>query len=140
MEELNRWVAVLNGVNLDVIGRRQTAAVRRFIDNGRRRSEEAERRKAEAENAGPVPQGKHTLTGEVVSAQIKDDDWSVERFEYMQEFEQGLLDFNDDLVANAYTSFGHTLGGPVVITSDQPVIAAQRVQYYTSFNEIAASG
>ena len=37
---------------------------------------------------------------------LRDDDFSVERFEYMQELEQGLLDFNDDLVANAYESFG----------------------------------
>ena len=37
---------------------------------------------------------------------IKDDDFSIERFKYMQEFEQGLLDFNDDLCANAYVSFG----------------------------------
>jgi FADH2 O2-dependent halogenase len=36
---------------------------------------------------------------------IKDDDFSVERFAYVQELEQGQLDFNDDLVANAYTSF-----------------------------------
>ena len=37
---------------------------------------------------------------------IKDDDFSVDRFSYVQDLEQGLLDFNDDLVANAYTSFG----------------------------------
>ncbi|GAA4681618.1 NAD(P)/FAD-dependent oxidoreductase [Phytohabitans rumicis] len=37
---------------------------------------------------------------------IKDDDFAVERFEAVQELEQGQLDFNDDLVANAYTSFG----------------------------------
>ncbi|MEU4532407.1 NAD(P)/FAD-dependent oxidoreductase [Micromonospora ureilytica] len=47
----------------------------------------------------------HALVHRLLSA-IADDDFSVERFEYMQEFEQGLLDFNDDLVANAYTSFG----------------------------------
>jgi hypothetical protein len=27
-------------------------------------------------------------------------------------------------------------GGPVVVTSDQPVLASQRVQYYQSFNEV----
>jgi FADH2 O2-dependent halogenase len=48
----------------------------------------------------------HALVHRLLDA-IKDDDWSIERFQYMQEFEQGLLDFNDDLVANAYTSFGH---------------------------------
>jgi len=31
----------------------------------------------------------------------------------------------------------HT-GGPVTITSDQPVLAAQRVQYFSSFNEVPA--
>ncbi|MEV0224998.1 NAD(P)/FAD-dependent oxidoreductase [Streptomyces sp. NPDC050704] len=36
---------------------------------------------------------------------IRDDDFDVERFRYVQELEQGLLDFNDDLVANSYTSF-----------------------------------
>ena len=29
-----------------------------------------------------------------------------------------------------------TIGGPVTVISDQPVIASQRVQYYSSFNEI----
>jgi hypothetical protein len=29
-------------------------------------------------------------------------------------------------------------GGPVVITSDNPVLASQRVQYYQSFNEVLA--
>jgi tetracycline 7-halogenase / FADH2 O2-dependent halogenase len=38
---------------------------------------------------------------------LKDNDFSVERFSYVQELEQGQLDFNDDLVANAYTSFRH---------------------------------
>lgn len=37
---------------------------------------------------------------------LKDDDFSVERFEPVQHLEQSLIDFNDDLVANAYTSFG----------------------------------
>lgn len=36
---------------------------------------------------------------------IKEDDFSVERFQYVQDIEQGQLDFNDNLVANAYTSF-----------------------------------
>ena len=36
---------------------------------------------------------------------VHEDDFSVERFEYIQELEQSLLDFNDDLVSNAYTSF-----------------------------------
>ena len=36
---------------------------------------------------------------------LRDDDFSPERFQYVQDLEQGLLDFNDDLVANSYTSF-----------------------------------
>jgi FADH2 O2-dependent halogenase len=36
---------------------------------------------------------------------LREDDFSVERFEYVQHLEQGLLDINDNLVANAYTSF-----------------------------------
>ncbi len=32
---------------------------------------------------------------------------------------------------------GH-IGGPVTITSDQPVLASQRVQYYQTFNEVVA--
>jgi hypothetical protein len=39
-----------------------------------------------------------------------------------------------------YVTFppGH-IGGPVTITSSQPVLAAQRVQYYQSFNEVPAA-
>ncbi|QKV90518.1 tryptophan 7-halogenase [Streptomyces sp. NA02950] len=47
----------------------------------------------------------HALTHRLLDA-IRDNDFSVERFAHMQELEQGLLDFNDDLCANAYTSFG----------------------------------
>jgi len=32
-----------------------------------------------------------------------------------------------------------SLGGPVTITSSQPVLAAQRVQYFQSFNEVPAA-
>ena len=32
-----------------------------------------------------------------------------------------------------------TIGGPVTISSDQPVLAAQRIQYYQTFNEVEAS-
>jgi len=46
----------------------------------------------------------NSLVWRVIDA-TRDDDFSVERFEFIQELEQGLLDFNDDLVANAYTSF-----------------------------------
>ena len=42
--------------------------------------------------------------------------------------------------AETYVSFpvGH-IGGPVTIISDQPVLAAQRVQYYQTFNEVPAA-
>lgn len=36
---------------------------------------------------------------------LDEDDFSTERFEPVQHLEQSLIDFNDDLVANAYTSF-----------------------------------
>jgi FADH2 O2-dependent halogenase len=38
-------------------------------------------------------------------AALRDDDFSVERFEFVERLEQGLLDFHDELVANAYISF-----------------------------------
>jgi len=47
----------------------------------------------------------HALTHRLLSS-IQDGDWSLERYQHMQDLEQGLLDFNDDLVANAYVSFG----------------------------------
>jgi FADH2 O2-dependent halogenase len=47
----------------------------------------------------------HALTHRLLDA-IRDDDFAVERFSFMQDLEQGLLDFNDDLCANAYVSFG----------------------------------
>jgi hypothetical protein len=42
--------------------------------------------------------------------------------------------------AEAYVTFPQgSIGGPVFITSDQPVIAASRVQYYQTFNEVPAA-
>src|SRR5439155_638698 len=39
--------------------------------------------------------------------------------------------------AEVYVTFpSGTIGGPVTISSDQPVLASQRVQYYQTFNEI----
>ncbi|MDT0441059.1 NAD(P)/FAD-dependent oxidoreductase [Streptomyces johnsoniae] len=38
---------------------------------------------------------------------IRDDDFDVERFAYVQRLEQNLLDYNDDLVASSYTAFGN---------------------------------
>jgi hypothetical protein len=43
--------------------------------------------------------------------------------------------------AGAYVTFpAGTIGGPVNITADKPVLASQRVQYYGSFNEVWAEG
>jgi hypothetical protein len=42
--------------------------------------------------------------------------------------------------AEAYVSFPPgTIGGPVTVSSSQPVLASQRVQYYASFNEVPAA-
>lgn len=46
----------------------------------------------------------HSLVWRVIDA-VRENDFSPARFEYVQELEQGLLDANDSLVANAYTSF-----------------------------------
>jgi hypothetical protein len=35
-----------------------------------------------------------------------------------------------------YVNFKGMIGGPVLVSSDQPVLAAQRVQFYSSFNSI----
>jgi hypothetical protein len=41
--------------------------------------------------------------------------------------------------AEAYITFpAGSIGGPVTVSSSQPVLASQRVQYYSSFNEIWA--
>jgi hypothetical protein len=41
--------------------------------------------------------------------------------------------------SEAFVTFPDVIGGPVTITSDQPVLAAQRVQYYRSFDEVPAA-
>ncbi len=42
--------------------------------------------------------------------------------------------------AEAFLTFpAGTIGGPVTVTSTQPVLASQRVQYYSSFNEVWAA-
>jgi hypothetical protein len=38
--------------------------------------------------------------------------------------------------AETYVNFKGMMGGPVLVSSDQPVLAAQRVQFYSSFNSI----
>src|SRR5438067_13147775 len=41
--------------------------------------------------------------------------------------------------AESYATFPQgTIGGPVTVSSTQPVLAAQRVQYYPTFNEVWA--
>src|SRR5207237_10402661 len=41
--------------------------------------------------------------------------------------------------AETYVTFPQgTIGGPVTVTATQPVLASQRVQYYSSFNEVPA--
>jgi tetracycline 7-halogenase / FADH2 O2-dependent halogenase len=48
----------------------------------------------------------NSLVAEIIDA-VRDDEFAIERFEYIQTIEQGLLDFNDELVSNAYTSFSN---------------------------------
>jgi tetracycline 7-halogenase / FADH2 O2-dependent halogenase len=38
---------------------------------------------------------------------LEDDDWSEERYEYVERLERGLLQYNDDLVNASFISFGH---------------------------------
>ncbi|MEV6009392.1 FAD-dependent monooxygenase [Streptomyces sp. NPDC051976] len=38
---------------------------------------------------------------------LDDDDFSVERFEYVDQLERGLLHYNDELVNSSYISFSH---------------------------------
>jgi hypothetical protein len=40
--------------------------------------------------------------------------------------------------AEVYVNFPGTIGGPVLVSASQPVLASQRVQYYESFNEMWA--
>jgi hypothetical protein len=43
--------------------------------------------------------------------------------------------------AEAHVTFpAGKIGGPVTVSSTQPVLASQRVQYYQSFNEVASAG
>jgi FADH2 O2-dependent halogenase len=42
-----------------------------------------------------------------ILAALKDGDFSVERFEYVDKLERGLLDYNDELVNSSYISFSH---------------------------------
>lgn len=48
----------------------------------------------------------YALVGRILTA-LKDDDFSVERFEYVDRLERGLLQYNDDLVNSSYIAFSH---------------------------------
>jgi tetracycline 7-halogenase / FADH2 O2-dependent halogenase len=48
----------------------------------------------------------HALSTRVLAA-LEDDDWSTERFGYVEELERGLLAWNDDLVNSSYIAFSH---------------------------------
>jgi FADH2 O2-dependent halogenase len=48
----------------------------------------------------------HALVGRILTA-LEDDDFSVERFEYVDRLERGLLQYNDDLVNSSYIAFSH---------------------------------
>jgi tetracycline 7-halogenase / FADH2 O2-dependent halogenase len=38
---------------------------------------------------------------------LKDDDWSIDRYAYVEQLERGLLQYNDDLVNSSYIAFSH---------------------------------
>lgn len=38
---------------------------------------------------------------------LKDGDWSMERYEYLERLEQGLLQYNDDMVNSSFIAFSH---------------------------------
>ncbi len=46
----------------------------------------------------------HAICWRLLDA-LREDDFSVERFSHVEHLQQGLLDYNDDLVANAYGAF-----------------------------------
>lgn len=46
------------------------------------------------------------LTSRLIEA-LKDGDFSAERFEYVERLEQGLLQYNDELVNSSFISFSH---------------------------------
>nr|BFE73913.1 hypothetical protein GCM10020092_072140 [Actinoplanes digitatis] len=46
------------------------------------------------------------LAGRLIEA-VREDDFSVQRFEYVERLEQGLLDYNDKIVNSSYISFSH---------------------------------
>lgn len=48
----------------------------------------------------------YALVSRVLEA-LDDDDFSVERFEYVDTLEKGLLQYNDDLVNSSYIAFSH---------------------------------
>ncbi|MBC6456925.1 NAD(P)/FAD-dependent oxidoreductase [Actinomadura sp. HBU206391] len=51
-------------------------------------------------------EGTYALISRLLEA-LKDDDFSVERFEYVDRLERGLLAYNDDLVNSSFIAFSH---------------------------------
>ncbi|NDZ79371.1 NAD(P)-binding protein [Streptomyces sp. SID10853] len=48
----------------------------------------------------------NSLAGRLIAA-ARADDWSTERFAYVDKLQQGLFDVHDDLVYSSYIGFGH---------------------------------
>ena len=48
----------------------------------------------------------YSLSTRVLAA-LADDDWSMDRFGYVDELERGLLRYNDDIVNSSYIAFSH---------------------------------
>ncbi|MFJ6721958.1 MULTISPECIES: NAD(P)/FAD-dependent oxidoreductase [unclassified Streptomyces] len=46
------------------------------------------------------------LTSRLIDA-LKDDDFTAERFEYVERLEQGLLQYNDEIVNSSFIAFSH---------------------------------
>jgi FADH2 O2-dependent halogenase len=38
---------------------------------------------------------------------LDDDDWSMDRYEYLEDLQRGLLQYNDDIVNSSFISFSH---------------------------------
>jgi FADH2 O2-dependent halogenase len=51
-------------------------------------------------------EGLYALVSRILQA-LEDDDFSVERFEYVDRLERGLLAYNDDLVNSSFIAFSH---------------------------------
>ncbi|MGK5550288.1 NAD(P)/FAD-dependent oxidoreductase [Actinomadura kijaniata] len=70
----------------------------------------------------------NTLAWRLMEA-LRDDDFSVERFAYVERLEQGLLDYNDKLVNSSFIAFSdHDMWNAVIrIWSSASVIGGKRL-------------